>query len=172
MKDAITAEAATVTAYIGIGANLGQAEQNVRQALVALQKIPQTQLTAASSLYTSAPVDAGGDNYVNAVARVDTQLAADELLQALQKIEQDFGRERTFRNAPRTLDLDLLLYGQAEIASAALQVPHPRMTARAFVLLPLMELDAALNIPGKGAAASYLASVADQSITPCADQAK
>lgn len=161
---AMTAESATVIAYIGIGANLGQAEHNVRQALAALQKIPQTQLNAASSLYASAPVDAGGDDYVNAVARLETQLDADALLRQLQAIEQTFGRERSFRNAPRTLDLDLLLYGQAQIASATLDVPHPRMMARAFVLLPLLELDASIQIPGKGAAVDYLADIVDQPI--------
>lgn len=160
----MTAEAATVTAYIGIGANLGQAEQHVRQALNALQKIPQTQLSAASSLYASAPVDAGGDDYVNAVARIDTHLDAKSLLRELQAIELTFGRKRTYRNAPRTLDLDLLLYGQSQIASATLDVPHPRMMVRAFVLLPLLELDATIQIPGKGAAIDYLAAIADQPI--------
>lgn len=167
-----TSVTASVTAYVGLGANLGDAAASVRQAISALSALPQTELSAVSSLYASAPLDAGGDDYVNAVARINTQLAADELLQALQKIEQDFGRQRTFRNAPRTLDLDLLLYGQTEIDSATLQVPHPRMTARAFVLLPLLELDAALNIPGKGPAAGYVAGVADQIITPFADQAE
>ena len=164
--------ASTVAAYVGIGANLGDAAASVKQAMTALGTLPQTELTAVSSLYASAPVDAGGDDYVNAVARLSTHLDADALLQALQKIEQDFGRERSFRNAPRTLDLDLLLYGQAEIASATLEVPHPRMTSRAFVLLPLLELEPVINIPGKGAAASYLAGVADQIITPISDQAK
>lgn len=161
-----------VAAYVGIGANLGDAAASVRQAITALSKLPHTELSAVSSLYASAPLDAGGDDYVNAVARISTQLEAHALLQALQKIEQDFGRERMFRNAPRTLDLDLLLYGQAEMASPTLEVPHPRMTARAFVLLPLLELDPALSIPGKGAAASYLAAVADQIIRPFSDQAK
>jgi len=162
----------TVAAYVGIGANLGDAAVSVKQAMTALSTLPQTELAAVSSLYASAPVDAGGDDYVNAVVRISTHLGADTLLQALQKIEQDFGRERSVRNAPRTLDLDLLLYGQAEIASATLEVPHPRMTARAFVLLPLLELDPVISIPGKGAAASYLAGVADQIITPISDQAK
>ena len=162
----------TVAAYVGIGANLGDAAASVKQAMTALSTLPQTELAAVSSLYASAPVDAGGDDYVNAVVRISTHLGADTLLQALQKIEQDFGRERSVRNAPRTLDLDLLLYGQAEIASATLEVPHPRMTARAFVLLPLLELDPLINIPGKGAAASYLAGVADQIITPISDQAE
>jgi 2-amino-4-hydroxy-6-hydroxymethyldihydropteridine diphosphokinase len=166
------AVADSVTAYIGLGANLGDAAASIRQAIDALRALPQTKLLAASSLYASAPVDAGGDDYVNAVARIETQLDADALLQALQTIEQTFGRERAFRNAPRTLDLDLLLYGQEKMASATLEVPHPRMTTRAFVLLPLLELDASIQIPGKGAAAPYLAAVADQVIALCDSQAK
>ena len=98
------------------------------------------------------------------MARIDTGLAAEALLSELQKIEQAFGRERPFRNAPRTLDLDLLLYGQAQIQSSSLEVPHPRMTGRAFVLKPLLELDAAIHIPGKGQAQDFLADVQDQRI--------
>jgi 2-amino-4-hydroxy-6-hydroxymethyldihydropteridine diphosphokinase len=119
---------------------------------------------ASSSLFASAPIDAGGSDFVNAVARIDTGLAAEALLSELQKIEQAFGRERPFRNAPRTLDLDLLLYGQAQIQSSSLEVPHPRMTGRAFVLKPLLELDAAIHIPGKGQAQDFLADVQDQRI--------
>jgi 2-amino-4-hydroxy-6-hydroxymethyldihydropteridine diphosphokinase len=121
-------------------------------------------LSASSSLFASAPIDAGGADFVNAVARIDTGLAAETLLSELQKIEQAFGRERPFRNAPRTLDLDLLLYGQAQIQSSSLEVPHPRMTGRAFVLKPLLELDAAIHIPGKGQAKDFLADVQDQRI--------
>ena len=129
-----------VSAYIGIGANLGQAEQTVRRAIIALQDLSDTHLSASSSLFASAPVDAGGDDFVNAVARIDTRLSAEKLLSALQAIEQTFGRERPFRNAPRTLDLDLLLFGDARIDSPSLTVPHPRWAQRAFVLLPLAEL--------------------------------
>ena len=155
-----------VAAYIGIGANLGNAALTVREALTALQQLPLTQLSASSSLYGSAPVDAGGDDFVNAVARLDTHMGAEALLAELQKIELTFGRERPFRNAPRTLDLDLLLYGQEEIHSARLEVPHPRMTARAFVLLPLLEIAPDLQIPGKGVASDFLPGLQDQRIWP------
>ena len=153
-------------AYIGIGANLGDARANVLDALARLQRQPGCTLMASSSLYRTAPIDSSGDDYINAVARIATTLDAEALLQALQGIEQAHGRERPYRNAPRTLDLDLLLYGDAEIHSATLTVPHPRMTERAFVLVPLLELAPAIHIPGKGAAAQYAAGVADQGIEP------
>ncbi len=162
MPAAITA-AATV-AYIGLGANLGDPLQAVRDALDALRALPQTRLDAISSYYLSAPVDAGGDDFVNAVARVQTSLPPHELLAGLQGIEARFGRERPFRNAPRTLDLDLLLYGEQIIHDAVLEVPHPRMMMRAFVLLPLLELDAALCVPGQGPASDFLPAVRDQQI--------
>ncbi len=154
----------TVSAYVGIGANLGNPEHTVRRAILALQDLTDTRVSASSSLFVSAPIDATGSDFVNAVARIDTGLAAEILLLELQKIELAFGRERPFRNAPRTLDLDLLLYGQTQIQTRSLEVPHPRMTDRAFVLRPLLELDAAIHIPGKGQAQDFLASVQDQRI--------
>ena len=151
-------------AYVGLGANLGDPHKAVREALVALRTLPQTRLEAVSSLYLSAPVDAGGNDYVNAVARLYTSLSAHELLTSLQGVEQNFGRERPFRNAPRTLDLDLLLYGDQCLHDATLEVPHPRMMTRAFVLLPLLELDAGIVVPGKGQARDFLAAVHEQPI--------
>jgi 2-amino-4-hydroxy-6-hydroxymethyldihydropteridine diphosphokinase len=129
-----------VTAFVGVGANLGDAQRTVREAIAALGALPATRLVRASRLYRSAPVDAGGPDFINAVAEVETRLGAMELLAQLQRLEQAAGRERPYRNAPRTLDLDLLLYGDARIESAALTVPHPRLRERAFVLLPLREL--------------------------------
>lgn len=155
---------APVSAYVGIGANLGHPVQTVRRAIIALQDLAHTRLLASSSLFASAPIDAGGDDFINAVVRIDTSLSAKDLLSALQSIEQTFGRERPFRNAPRTLDLDLLLYGQAQIQSIQLEIPHPRMTDRAFVLMPLLELDARIHIPGKGQAQDFLAGVENQQI--------
>lgn len=151
-------------AYIGIGANLGDARASVELAIARLGGLPDTRLNAQSSLFSSAPVDAGGDDYVNAVVEVDTGLDAEILLHALQQIELDFGRERPYRNAPRTLDLDLLLYGDRQIDTPALSVPHPRMTERAFVLLPLLQLDPFIAIPGKGPAHQFAPQVAAQAI--------
>jgi 2-amino-4-hydroxy-6-hydroxymethyldihydropteridine diphosphokinase len=129
-----------VTAYIALGANLGDAVATVRQAVVDLAGLPQTRVVRSSSLYRSAPVDASGPDFINAVSEVVTRLNAPQLLRALQDLERRHGRQRPYRNAPRTLDLDLLLYGDACMASPALTVPHPRMGERAFVLLPLAEL--------------------------------
>lgn len=151
-------------ASIGIGANLGDAVQTVQAAIAAIAALPDTTLIAASSLYTSAPVDSSGDDYVNAVIQVETGFTAEALLTALQTLENQHGRERPYRNAPRTLDLDVLLYGDQEISSATLQVPHPRMHERAFVLLPLTEIAPETLIPGIGAALSLLENVSDQRI--------
>jgi 2-amino-4-hydroxy-6-hydroxymethyldihydropteridine diphosphokinase len=129
-----------VTAYIGLGANLGDARRAVQEAIDAVAALAGVALTRVSSLYRSAPVDAAGPDFVNAVAEVQTKLTAPALLEALQGIEDAAGRERPYRNAPRTLDLDLLLYGSARIDSPRLTVPHPRMQQRAFVLVPLNEI--------------------------------
>lgn len=155
---------AHIICYIGIGANLGDARGQVQHAIEQLGKLPDTRLSAQSSLFCSAPVDAGGDDYVNAVVQLQTRLPAQALLTALHAIEQAGGRERSYRNAPRTLDLDLLLYGDAILASDTLTVPHPRMTQRAFVLIPLLQIDPFIVIPGQGAAHQFAPAVADQAI--------
>ncbi len=131
---------AEVLAYIALGGNLGDAQAALHSAVNQIAALPQTRLVAKSSLYRSAPVDASGPDYVNAVMAVRTRLNAHELLLKLQHIEILAGRARPYLNAPRTLDLDLLLYGQASIDSPRLVVPHPRMWQRAFVLLPLAEI--------------------------------
>ncbi len=159
----------TVTAYIGLGANLGDAAVAVRSALNELAALPHTRLRAQSSLFRTAPVDAGGDDYVNAVAAIDTALSADELLAQLQSLENKHGRERPYLNAPRTLDLDLLLYGEERINTTTLTVPHPRMTQRAFVLIPLLQIDPFIAIPGMGAAHQFVPGVASQSIQKLSD---
>jgi 2-amino-4-hydroxy-6-hydroxymethyldihydropteridine diphosphokinase len=154
-----------VSAWIGIGANLGDAHENVLDALERLAWAPGVRLLRASSLYRTAPIDSSGDDYINAVAEVDTSLSARGLLAALHAIEQAHGRERPYHNAPRTLDLDLLLYGDDVIAEApTLIVPHPRMHERAFVLAPLAELAPSLEIPGRGRVADLLPGVAGQGI--------
>ncbi len=147
-----------VTAYIGLGANLGEPQTAVVQAMDALARLDGATLVARSSLYGSSPVDAGGGDYINAVAAVHTSLSAQELLAQLHGIERGAGRERPFRNAPRTLDLDLLLYGDQTIHTEHLTVPHPRMWARAFVLHPLAELAPLL------VSEEQLQAVSDQSI--------
>ena len=148
-----------VVAYLALGANLGDAAAHVRQALADLAGLPQTDLLRESSLYSSAPLDAHGANYVNAVAQVATGLTAPALLEQLQGLELRAGRQRPYRNAPRTLDLDLLLFGQARICSATLLLPHPRMWQRAFVLLPLAEIAPDL------VSAKCLAAVSGQTIS-------
>ena len=149
---------AAVTAFVALGANLGDAAYTVRAALVALGQVPGVRLVRSSSLYRTAPVDSTGPDYINAVAEVATTLSAPGLLAALQAIENGAGRERPYRNAPRTLDLDLLLYGLARVDSRTLTVPHPRMLERAFVLVPLAEIAPQL------VSAAQLQAVADQTI--------
>ena len=141
--------AADERVFVGLGANLGDAVATVRAAFEALDALPGTRCVARSSLYRSAPIDAQGADYINAVAQLQTRLSPVALLKELQAIEERFGRERPYRNAPRTLDLDLLIYGQRRIATPLLTVPHPRMHERAFVLVPLAEIapDLALPIP-------------------------
>jgi 2-amino-4-hydroxy-6-hydroxymethyldihydropteridine diphosphokinase len=129
-----------VTAYIALGANLGDACATVRQAIAALGARPGIALQKASSLYRTAPMESSGPDYINAVVEVHTTLSAPDLLAQLQALELANGRERPYRNAPRTLDLDILLFGAARLESAALTVPHPRMGGRAFVLVPLAEI--------------------------------
>ena len=152
-------------AYIGIGANLGDARANVNDALTRLAALPASTLLRQSCAYRSAPIDSSGDDYINAVACIDTALAAPDLLAALHAIELAHGRARPYRNAPRTLDLDILLYGDQQIDTPSLHVPHPRMHQRAFVLEPLLEIAPGAEIPGRGPAQQFLAAVADQAIS-------
>lgn len=149
-----------VTAFIALGANLGDARQAVEDALQALARLPDTRVSARSRLYRTAPHEATGPDFINAVACIETALTAPALLDALQAIENAAGRERPYVNAPRTLDLDILLYGDARIDSARLTVPHPRMQGRAFVLHPLADV-----APERVSAADLLA-VLNQPVTP------
>ncbi|MGJ7581056.1 2-amino-4-hydroxy-6-hydroxymethyldihydropteridine diphosphokinase [Variovorax sp. RHLX14] len=145
-------------AFVALGANLGDARAAVLQAMDALAALPQSRLTARSSLYRSAPVDATGPDFINAVVALETALAPEALLIEMQRIEQGAGRERPYRNAPRTLDLDLLHYGDVHIETPKLTLPHPRLAERAFVLLPLAEIAPARVTP------EQLAAVALQAI--------
>jgi 2-amino-4-hydroxy-6-hydroxymethyldihydropteridine diphosphokinase len=148
-----------VTAYVALGANLGDAQAAVRQALKDLNALPRTTLLKTSSLYRTAPVDATGPDYVNAVAALSTALTPHALLAALQALEQSAGRERPYHHAPRTLDLDILRYGEQTLNTPDLVIPHPRMGQRAFVLVPLAEIAPETVSP------AALAAVADQTIT-------
>lgn len=150
---------------MGIGANLGDPVAQVRRAVAALAGLPETRLVAASSLYRTAPRGyAAQDDFVNAACLVETALAPRALLDELRAIERAAGRERPFKDAPRTLDLDLLLYGSETIDEPGLTVPHPRVHERAFALAPVVELDPDCVIPGRGLAREWLARTADQRI--------
>ena len=152
-------------AYVGLGANLGEPRRQLTEAIVAMSGLPETRLAGHSSFYRTAPVGfADQPEFLNAVAALDTRLAPGALLEGLQGIERRHHRERSFPNAPRTLDLDLLLFGDEQFARPGLTVPHPRMHERAFVLRPLLELDPAISIPGKGKASVLLSACASQKI--------
>ena len=152
----------TVPAWIGLGANLGDAQATLDSALSTIAALPDTVLEQVSSCYRSAPLDAEGPDFLNAVARVRTRLAPLVLLDALLALESDHGRERSHRNAPRTLDLDLLMHGTARLDSARLSLPHPRLHQRAFVLAPLAEINPGLVVPGAGPVDTLLAACRDQ----------
>jgi len=141
---------------VAFGANLGQAQTTVLQAIQDVGKLATTQLQIASSLYASAPHEATGPEFVNAVAIYDTDLTPLELLEALQNLEKIAGRERPFLNAPRTLDLDIIFYSGIALDSHRLTLPHPRWQKRAFVLVPLAEISPDRVSP------ALLASVANQ----------
>lgn len=151
-------------AAIGLGANLGDARATLLVAADAIARLPGVAGLRLSLTYRSAPQDADGPDYVNAVAVVETTLPASQLLGQLHAVEQAHGRERPYRNAPRRLDLDLLLYGRAVIDEPGLQVPHPRMHRRAFVLAPLVDVWPDAEVPGRGAARTLLAAVSGQDV--------
>jgi len=152
-------------AYVALGSNLSNPDLQVENAFIALSKLPNTTLVKQSSLYRSAPV--GYDNqpdFINAVAEVCTELSPEALLEALLALEQDFGRERPFANAPRILDLDLLHYEAVVMTTTFLTLPHPRMHERAFVLLPLAEIAPNLMLPDVGNVVKLAESFQNQDI--------
>jgi len=153
-------------AYVGVGSNLDEPGVRVAQALEALHTLPRTRVQAVSSLYRSAPLGVTTQpDFINAAARLHTGLAAHALLGQLQALETTAARRRDgVRWGPRRLDLDLLLYGEQRIADAELMVPHPELHRRAFVLLPLLELEPSLCAPGLGALAEFTAAVATQRV--------
>ena len=152
-------------AYVGIGSNLQDPVAQVKEAFAALSRLPRTRLVRCSSLYRSAPVGfADQPDFVNAVASLETSLKPVELLSQLQAIERNQGRKRSFKNAPRSLDLDLLLVDQMTLDLPHLKVPHPRMHERAFVLEPLLEIAPAIAIPGLRPVADCLSEIKDQKV--------
>lgn len=156
---------APVAACIALGANLDDPLAQLRAASAALAELPETRLLRCSSFYRTAPVGIRGQpDFINAVALIETRLDAHALLDRLQAVEQRFGRRRDYHHAPRTLDLDLLLYGKQTSRDPRLELPHPRMHLRAFVLVPLLEILPGCRIPGRGSAAAWLAAATGQRI--------
>ena len=152
-------------AVIGLGANLGEPAAQLRAAIAAIARLSGTRILKASSLYRTAPVGyAAQPAFVNAAVAIETTLAPRALLDALLAIERSAGRERTFKDAPRTLDLDILLYGDRTIDEPGLAVPHPRLYERAFALAPLVEIEPEAVVPGRGRAADLLAALENQRV--------
>lgn len=151
------------TAYIGLGSNLGESEDTLQQALNDISALPDTAVQQVSDFYRTSPVDSTGPDYINAVARLTTELSASDLLQALQDIELAHGRQRPYRNAPRTLDLDMLCYDDLRQDDPRLILPHPRMHLRAFVLRPLLDIAPDMILHNKPIA-QWLADCTDQAI--------
>lgn len=161
---------APVRAYVAFGANLGDPAAAFALALERIAALPGTRVAARSALYRTAPVGvdvdlSGQPDYINAVIAVDTTLAPRPLLDALLAIEHEGGRTRDYHQAPRTMDLDLLLHGNATVSEPGLELPHPRMHQRAFVLQPLAEIAPDTTIPGHGRVAALLPAVAGQAIS-------
>mgnify|MGYP003808743691 CR=1 FL=1 len=152
-------------AYVALGANQADPLAQVRAALEALTRLPESRLLRASSLYRTAPVGIRGQpDFINAVASFETTLTPHAMLAALFEVEAQFGRRRDFHHAPRTLDLDLLLYAAQIVDSPQLQLPHPRMHLRAFVIAPLLEITPDCRVPGRGRAAAWLPALSMQRI--------
>ena len=162
----VSVASVTCVAYVALGSNLEQPQRQLQAGFDALARLPGTQLTAQSSLYRSAPVGyANQPDFVNAVAAIRTTLTPRGLLDALLAIEREQGRVREFTNAPRTLDLDIALYGEQVIHEPGLSVPHPRMHERAFVMVPLVEIAPDAVVPGRGRARDLLAAVDISSVS-------
>ncbi|MGH8684751.1 MAG: 2-amino-4-hydroxy-6-hydroxymethyldihydropteridine diphosphokinase [Nitrosospira sp.] len=152
-------------AFIALGSNLDDPAFQVLRAFDELTRLPSSRLLMHSSLYRSAPVERlDQPDFINAVAQIETALGPHDLLKALLEIERCHGRMRTYPNAPRTLDLDMLLYDDLQCDERCLILPHPRMHQRAFVLQPLLEIAPDCRIPGRGAVSELLAACAGQRI--------
>ena len=166
---ACTLTSLPATAFVALGSNLADPAEHVLHALQAIAALPDTRLLARSALYLNAPVGyADQPDFINAVTHIETDLSPHDLLAALLAIELQFGRERSFRNAPRVIDLDLLIYADLQCHDTGLTLPHPRMHERAFVLVPLLEIAPGVVIPGRGPAADYPTD-ASHGLNPVAD---
>lgn len=150
--------------FLGLGANLGDAQKNLNLAIEYLKQENDIQVQAQSSFYQSAPVDAIGNDFINCVIQISSQLQPLDLLKKCHAIESRLGRIRSFRNAPRAIDIDILLFGNEIVCYPNLTIPHPRLTTRSFALLPLIEICEDIHIPTQGLARNYLLETAHQVI--------
>lgn len=150
--------------FLGLGGNLGDAKQTLKDAIICLAQNPHVEVISRSCYYKSAPIDATGDDFVNSVIAITTNLNPLTLLKLCQSVEDSFGRERPFPNAPRTIDIDILTYDKEEHNLPELTIPHPRMTERLFVLLPLLEIEPEINLPGFGPLKDLIAGLSNQRI--------
>ena len=151
-------------AFIGLGGNIGDTKQLIKDAIVCLAQNPELSVLTRRSMYQSTHVDAEGPDFINAVISLETQLPPEDLLAICQKVENTFGRERPYINAPRTLDLDVLAYDSVSIQNDRLTIPHPRMIERSFVLFPLLEIAPDIDLPGFGKLTKYIPNVEHQRI--------
>ena len=168
----ITHRSALITAFVALGSNLGDPAAQIRRAMQALAAMPETRLVRRSSLYRNPPAGyLDQPEFVNAVARIETRLAPRDLLERLLAIEHAHGRVREFPNGPRTLDLDILLYGERIVREPGLTIPHPRMLERAFVLVPLAEIAPEAMVPGDGRIADLIKNVDASALVKLPDDA-
>lgn len=157
-------------AYIGLGGNLGDTRQILTDAVVCLSQFPAISIQSRSCFYISTPIDAPGGDYINNVVSIDTELEPLSLLRICQMVEQRFGRERPYEKAPRTLDIDILIYDNVSHNTPELILPHPRMTERMFVLLPLLEIDGEIELPTHGKLKDKLPGLSWQKISRLQNQ--
>jgi 2-amino-4-hydroxy-6-hydroxymethyldihydropteridine diphosphokinase len=157
-------------AYIGLGGNIGDSRQILTDAVVCLAQFPAISINARSCFYISSPVDATGGDYINNVISIDTHLDPIPLLRVCQSVEQHFGRERPYEKAPRTLDIDLLIYENVTHNTPELILPHPRLTERMFVLLPLLEIEGEIELPNHGKLKNKLPELSWQKIEKLANK--
>jgi 2-amino-4-hydroxy-6-hydroxymethyldihydropteridine diphosphokinase len=150
--------------FLGLGGNVGDAKQTLKDAIICLAQNPHIEVTSRSCYYKSEPINASGDDFVNSVISITTSLDPLTLLKVCQSVEDTFGRERPFPNAPRTIDIDILTYDQLDHNQPELTIPHPRMVERLFVLLPLLEIEPEIALQGVGPLKDLVKSLTSQRI--------